>query len=161
MLFEVIRGGCGTPRSRSASLGGVTVVRTGEALDMDTRTASPTSIDEYIAASAPKAQPILTKIRQTIRAAAPDAEEVISYRMPAFRLHGILVYFAAFKHHIGLFPPVSGDAMLEKAIAPYAGPKGNLRFPLDQKMPYALIRRIVLLRVKQDCSRVAEGRRKR
>jgi uncharacterized protein YdhG (YjbR/CyaY superfamily) len=134
------------------------VVRTGEALDMDTRTASPRSIDEYIAASAPKAQPILRKIRQTIRTAAPDAEEVISYRMPAFRLHGILVYFAAFKNHIGLFPPVSGDAMLEKAIAPYAGPKGNLRFPLGQKMPYALIKRIVLLRVKQDRSRVAEGR---
>lgn len=134
------------------------MVRTGEALDMDTRTASPRSIDEYIAASAPKAQPILRKIRQTIRTAAPDAEEVISYRMPAFRLHGILVYFAAFKNHIGLFPPVSGDAMLEKAIAPYAGPKGNLRFPLGQKMPYALIKRIVLLRVKQDRSRVAEGR---
>jgi uncharacterized protein YdhG (YjbR/CyaY superfamily) len=123
---------------------------------MDTRKAPPTTIDEYIAASAPKAQPILRKIRRTISAAAPDAEEVISYRMPAFRLHGILVYFAAFKHHIGVFPPVSGDAMLERAIAPYAGPKGNLRFPLDQEMPYALIKRIVLLRVKQDRSRVAE-----
>ena len=128
---------------------------------MDTRKAPPTTIDEYIAASAPKAQPILRKIRRTISAAAPDAEEVISYRMPAFRLHGILVYFAAFKHHIGVFPPVSGDAMLEKAIAPYAGPKGNLRFPLDQPIPYALIKRIVLLRVKQDRARVAEARRRR
>ena len=128
---------------------------------MDTGTASPTSMDEYIAASAPQVQPILRKIRRTIRAAAPDAEEVISYRMPAFRLRGILVYFAAFKHHIGLFPPVSGDAKLEKAIAPYAGPKGNLRFSLDQQMPYALIKRIVLLRVKQDRSRVAEARRRR
>jgi len=128
---------------------------------MDTRKAPPTTIDEYIAASAPKAQPILRKIRRTISAAAPDAEEVISYRMPAFRLHGILVYFAAFKHHIGVFPPVSGDAMLEKAIAPYAGPKGNLRFPLDQEMPYALIKRIVLLRVKQDRARVAERRGRR
>ena len=137
------------------------MIRTSKALDMDTRTAVPTSIDEYIAASAPKAQPILRKIRRTISAAAPDAEEVISYRMPAFRLHGILVYFAAFKHHIGLFPPVSGDAKLEKAIAPYAGPKGNLRFSLDQQMPYALIKRIVLLRVKQDRSRVAEARRRR
>jgi uncharacterized protein YdhG (YjbR/CyaY superfamily) len=104
-------------------------MRTTEAVDMDTRTASPTSIDEYIADSGPKVQPILRKIRQTVRAAAPDAHEVISYRMPAFRLHGILVYFAAFKHHIGLFPPVSGDAKLEKAIAPYAGPKGNLKQP--------------------------------
>jgi uncharacterized protein YdhG (YjbR/CyaY superfamily) len=137
------------------------VTRTSEALDMDTRTAAPTSIDEYIAASAPKVQPVLRKIRRTISAAAPDAEEVISYRMPAFRLHGILVYFAAFKQHIGLFPPVSGDAMLEKAIAPYAGPKGNLKFPLDQPIPYALIKRIVLLRVKQDRARVAEARRRR
>jgi len=128
---------------------------------MDTRTAAPTSIDGYIAASAPKIQPVLRKIRRTIGAAAPDADEVISYRMPAFRLHGILVYFAAFKHHIGLFPPVSGDAMLEKAIAPYAGPKGNLKFPLDQPIPYALIKRIVLLRVKQDRARVAEARRRR
>ena len=127
---------------------------------MDTRATPPTSIDEYIAACAPKAQPILTKIRRTIRAAAPDAEEVISYRMPAFRLHGILIYFAAFKHHIGLFPPVSGDAKLEKAIASYAGPKGNLRFPLDEEVPYALITRIVLLRVRQDRSRVAEKRRR-
>jgi uncharacterized protein YdhG (YjbR/CyaY superfamily) len=127
---------------------------------MDTRTASPTSIDEYIAASAPKVQQVLRKIRRTIGAAAPDAEEVISYRMPAFRQHGILVYFAAFKHHIGLFPPVSGDAMLEKAIAPYAGPKGNLKFPLDQPIPYALIKRIVLLRVRQDRARVAGARRR-
>jgi uncharacterized protein YdhG (YjbR/CyaY superfamily) len=125
---------------------------------MDTRNAPPASIDEYIAASAPEAQPILGKIRQTIRAAVPDAEEVISYRMPAFRLHGILVYFAAFKHHIGLFPPVSGDAGLEKATAPYAGPKGNLKFPLDRPIPYALIKRIVLLRVRQDRSRVAKRR---
>jgi uncharacterized protein YdhG (YjbR/CyaY superfamily) len=128
---------------------------------MDTRNAPPTTIDEYIAAAAPEAQAILRRIRRTISAAAPDAEEVISYRMPAFRLHGILVYFAAFKHHIGVFPPVSGDAALEKAIAPYAGPKGNLRFPLDQEMPYGLIKRIVLLRVKQDRSRVAERRRRR
>lgn len=127
---------------------------------MDTRTASPTSIDEYIAASAPNVRPILRKIRQTVSASAPDAQEVISYRMPAFRLHGILVYFAAFKHHIGLFPPVSGDAKLEKAIAPYKGPKGNLKFPLDQPIPYALIKRIVLLRVKQDRSRSAERGRK-
>ena len=98
-------------------------------------------------------RPILREIRRTIRTAAPGAEEVISYRMPAFRLHGILVYFAAFKNHIGLFPPVSGDARLEKAIEPYAGPKGNLRFHLDRPIPYALIERIVRARVKQDLAR--------
>ena len=76
--------------------------------------------------------------------------------MPAFRLHGILVYFAAFNAHIGVYPPVSGDTSLEKALSPYAGPKGNLKFPLDQPIPYALIKRIVLLRVKQDLVRAAK-----
>lgn len=117
---------------------------------MAMRTTAPTSIDEYIAAAPAEVQAILEKIRMTISAAAPGAQEVISYRMPAFRLHGILVFFAAFKAHIGFYPPVSGDASLEKAIAPYAGPKGNLKFPLDQPIPYALITRLVRLRVKQD-----------
>jgi uncharacterized protein YdhG (YjbR/CyaY superfamily) len=108
------------------------------------------NIDEYIAAAPAEVRPILTRIRKTIRAAAPGATEVISYRIPAFKLRGILVYFAAFKSHIGLYPPVSGDASLMKALSPYAGPKGNLKFPLDQPIPYDLIKRIVLLRVKQD-----------
>jgi hypothetical protein len=86
------------------------------------RTMAPKDIDEYIAASPSEVQLILKKIRMTISAAAPGAQEVISYRMPAFRLHGIVVYFAAFKAHIGLYPPVSGDASLEKALSPYAGP---------------------------------------
>jgi uncharacterized protein YdhG (YjbR/CyaY superfamily) len=106
------------------------------------------TIDEYIATLPPDVQTVLKKIRRTIRKAAPGAEEIISYRMPAFRQNGILVYFAAFKNHIGLFPPVRGDAKLMKAIAPYAGPKGNLKFPLDQPIPYGLIARIVKSRVK-------------
>jgi len=113
----------------------------------------PKTINEYIAAAPAEVRPILEKIRQTIAAAAPEAEEVISYRIPAFRGKGILVYFAAFKRHIGLYPPVSGDAKLEKDIARYAGPKGNLQFPLDEPIPYALIKRIVRLRVKQDAAR--------
>jgi uncharacterized protein YdhG (YjbR/CyaY superfamily) len=125
------------------------------------RTGAARTIDEYIAASAPEAQAILTQIRKTVRAAAPEAEELISYRMPAFRLRGILVYFAAFKAHIGFFPPVSGDASLEKALSPYAGPKGNLKFPLDQPIPYDLIKRIVLLRVKQDHARAEAKKEKR
>lgn len=107
-------------------------------------------IDAYIAQFSPDVQAILQKIRTIARNAAPEAEEIISYRMPAFRLNGILIYFAAFKKHIGMFPPVSGDRAIEKAIAPYAGPKGNLQFPLDQPIPYKLIERIVKLRVKQD-----------
>jgi uncharacterized protein YdhG (YjbR/CyaY superfamily) len=119
--------------------------------------ATPKSIDEYIASFAPEVQAILGRIRLTIRNAAPDARETISYKMPAFTLNGILVYFAAFKKHIGLFPPVSGDARLEKAISPYAGEKGNLRFPLDQPIPYGLIERIVKLRVKQNLSKAARS----
>ena len=125
------------------------------------RAAAPASIDEYIAASPPEVRLILTRIRRTIGATAPGAQELISYRMPAFRLHGILVYFAAFKAHIGLYPPVSGDASLKKALAPYAGPKGNLRFPLDRPIPYDLIKRIVRLRVTQDRARAAVKGKKR
>lgn len=127
---------------------------------MDARKSPPANIDAYIAAARVEVQPILKKIRRTIAAAAPEAKEIVSYRMPAFRQHGILLYVGVFKHHIGLFPPVTGDAKLAKALAPYAGPKGNLRFPVDQPIPYALITRIVRLRVKQDRARAA-ARRKR
>jgi uncharacterized protein YdhG (YjbR/CyaY superfamily) len=123
---------------------------------MATGRAKPENIDEYIAAFSPEVQAILERIRQTIKDAAPDAQETISYSMPAFALHGIVIYFAAFKKHIGLYPPVTGDARLEKAIAPYAGEKGNLRFPLDQPIPYGLIERIVKFRVKQNVAKAAE-----
>lgn len=106
-------------------------------------------ITAYIDSQSPEVAAILTKIRATVRKAAPKAEEVISYKMPAFKLNGrILIYYAGFKRHIGLFPPVQGDADLMQAVAPYAGPKGNLQFPLDQKIPYPLITRIVKARVK-------------
>ena len=81
--------------------------------------------------------------------------------MPAFKRHGILVYFAGWKNHIGLYPPVSGDKALEKAVARYAGPKGNLQFPLDEPVPYDLIERIVKLRVKQDNEKAEARRQKR
>lgn len=109
----------------------------------------PANIDEYIASFPPDVQTILQRIRLTIRQAAPDAQECISYNMPAFKLQGTLVYFAAFKKHIGFYPPVRGDAKLAKAISPYAGEKGSLRFPLDRPVPYPLIARIVKLRAKQ------------
>jgi uncharacterized protein YdhG (YjbR/CyaY superfamily) len=115
----------------------------------------PTSIDEYIAAFPPRTRAILERVRRTIAVAAPEAREVISYRMPAFAQHGILIYFAAFTAHIGLYPPVSGDAALERALTRYAGPKGNLKFPLDQPIPYSLIRRIARLRLKQNMAKAA------
>jgi uncharacterized protein YdhG (YjbR/CyaY superfamily) len=122
-------------------------------------TAPPKNIDEYIAAFTPEVQTILTEIRSTVRAAAPDAQEKISYQMPSFSLHGVLIYFAAFKKHIGLYPPVRGDAKLEKAVAPYAGEKGNLKFPLDQPIPFGLIETIVKFRVKQNLAKKAVKRK--
>ncbi|MBK7951917.1 MAG: DUF1801 domain-containing protein [Deltaproteobacteria bacterium] len=116
----------------------------------ETKPTPPTAIDAYIADFEPHVQTILGKVRDAIRRAAPDAAEVISYRMPAFKRSGVLVYFAAFKNHIGLYPPVKSDAALMKAIAPYAGPKGNLQFPLDRPIPYALITKIAKARRAQD-----------
>src|SRR5262245_7873670 len=107
----------------------------------------PNDINSYIAEFPADVQAILEKVRLTIRKAAPVAKETISYQMPAFRQHGMLVYFAAWKNHIGLYPPFSGDKALEKALVRYAGPKGNLQFPLDEPIPYNLIERIVKARV--------------
>lgn len=115
-----------------------------------TDTKKPKDIDSYIAQFPKNVQAKLKSIRKTIRSAAPEASEVISYQMPAFKGHGILIYFAAWKEHIGLYPPIAGDPAIEKAAAKYAGPKGNLQFPLDEPIPHSLIDRIVGLRVKQD-----------
>ena len=122
--------------------------------------ATPTSIDEYIALFSPEVQAVLERIRSTIKSAAPEAQETISYQIPAFTLNGALVYFAAFKNHIGFYPPVKGDARLQKAISPYAGEKGNLRFPLDHPIPYDLIERIVKHRVRQNLAKVKSKKRK-
>jgi uncharacterized protein YdhG (YjbR/CyaY superfamily) len=113
------------------------------------RRKAPKSIDEYISRCEPEARLILRHIRATLAKAVPDATETISYGIPAFRLRRIVVYFAAFRHHIGLYPPVKGNAALERAIAPYAGEKGNLQFPIDRKIPYGLIARIARFRAKQ------------
>lgn len=106
----------------------------------------PKDIDGYISQCPANVKAILQNVRRTIKQAAPHANETISYQMPAFKQHGILVYFAAWQKHIGLYPPISGDKALEKAVARYAGPKGNLQFPLDEPIPYDLIERIVKLR---------------
>ena len=114
---------------------------------------TPTSIDDYIGGFSPDVQAILRQIRVTVRNAAPDAVEGINYAIPCFKLEGVLVYFAAFKQHIGFYPPIRGDSKLEKAVSKYAGEKGNLRFPLDEPIPYALIERIVKLRVRQNLAK--------
>ncbi|MEQ1515831.1 MAG: DUF1801 domain-containing protein [Usitatibacteraceae bacterium] len=127
---------------------------------MATHRNTPASVDDYIAAVPPEVQEILEKIRETIRNNAPDAAEKISYQSPAFALNGVLVYYAAFKKHIGFYPPVRDDAALVKAVSRYAGEKGNLRFPLDEPIPYKLIARIVKHRLKRNLATVVKKRTK-
>jgi uncharacterized protein YdhG (YjbR/CyaY superfamily) len=119
---------------------------------MDAKPAAAASIDDYIAAQASAVQPILQRIRAIVREEAPAAQETISYRIPAFLQGGALFYFAAFKKHIGIYPPVRGDAALLEALAPYHGPKGNLSFPLADAMPYELIRRVARQRVRENAA---------
>jgi len=118
-------------------------------------------IDGYISQFPADVQAVLEKVRATIRRAAPDAKEIISYQMPAFKQYGILVYFAAWKKHIGLYPPITGNKTLEEAVARYAGPKGDLQFSLDEPMPIDLIERIVKLRVKEDNEKAAKRKTSR
>src|SRR4051794_21137232 len=120
-----------------------------------TATNKPTTIDEYIAPFPPEVRAILQHVRAAVNAAAPGATEVISYRMPALKQNGVLVFFAAFKNHIGFYPPIKGDVGLERQAARYAGEKGTLRFPLDEPIPYDLIRALTALRAKQDAAGAA------
>ena len=112
----------------------------------------PQTIDQYIANYTPDVQEILQKIRVLIKEVMPEAQEKISYQMPCFALNGNIIYFAAFKKHIGIFPPVEGDPDLNEKLLPYRGPKGNLKFPLDVPMPFALIEEVAkaLLKAHQD-----------
>ncbi|HST63197.1 MAG TPA: DUF1801 domain-containing protein, partial [Longimicrobium sp.] len=95
-----------------------------------TAKAVPATVDEYIAGFPDEVRAVLQEIRATVRGAAPQADEAIKYGMPAYLLHGSLVYFSAFKKHIGFFCTTTGNGALADELAPYAGPKGNLQFPL-------------------------------
>ena len=120
-----------------------------------------TTIDEYIALFPEEIQKKLEEIRTTIRAAAPEAIEKISYQMPAFYLKGNLVYFAAFKNHISFFPTSSGIQAFKQELAVYSGAKGTVRFPLDQPLPLELISRIVKYRVAENLQKEQEKSKKR
>ena len=125
---------------------------------MSTNQTAPKTIDEYIAGFPPDVQKILQKIRMTIRKAAPDAEEKISYQIPTFTLNGNLVHFAAFKNHIGFYPVPTGIEKFKKELSVYKQGRGSVQFPLDQPIPYDLIRRIVKFRVKENLAR-AKGKK--
>ena len=119
------------------------------------------NIDEYIAGFPQEVRGILKKIRATIRAAAPDAEEAIKYRMPTFILEGNLVHFAAFKKHIGFYPTPTGIEKFKDELSVYEGAKGSVRFPLEEPVPFGLISKIVKLRVKENLEKAeARGKKK-
>ena len=110
----------------------------------------PQTIDEYIARFPKEIQELLETIRITIREAAPDAEETISYQMPTFKLKGNLVHFAAYKNHIGFYPTPSGIEKFRDELSAYKGAKGSVQFPIDQPLPLELISKIVKFRAAEN-----------
>ena len=112
-------------------------------------------MDEYIASFPVEIRSILKEMRATIQRAAPDAKEVISYQMPAYMFHGALVYFAAFKHHIGFYASPRGHHEFAKELAVYKQGKGSVQFPIDKPLPLDLIERIINFRVNQNLERAA------
>jgi uncharacterized protein YdhG (YjbR/CyaY superfamily) len=122
---------------------------------------SPQTIDEYIAAYPPDVQAILQQVRATIREAAPGAQEAIKYQLPTFVLHGNLVHFGAFQKHIGFYPAPRGLEEFKQELSAYKGSKGAVQFPLDQPIPYELIRRITEFRVQENLAKAAaKGKKK-
>ena len=117
---------------------------------MEGKQGHPTTVDEYIARFPEDVQHILVKIRAVIKESAPEAVEKISYQMPAFYLNGGLVWFGAYKHHIGLYPRSSGMQALIEELSAYKGTKGAVHFPLDKPVPYELIGKIVKVRAAEN-----------
>lgn len=124
-------------------------------------TIKPENIDEYIAAFPAAVQQLLQKIRTTIREAAPEAEEKISYQIPTFAFAGRnLVHFAAYAHHIGFYPASSGIENFQAELKPYKQGRGTVQFPLDKDIPYDLITKIVKFRVNENLERKKDKKKK-
>ena len=115
-----------------------------------TKMKSAKNTDEYIAAFAEDKAVILEKFRTTIKKAAPSAEEVISYGIPAFKFHGLLVWFAGHSKHIGFYPRVSAIEAFKKELSAYKGAKGSVQFPFDKPVPFGLVTKIVKFRVREN-----------
>ena len=123
-------------------------------------TNAPKSIDEYIADFAKDIQQKLEQMRTTIQQAAPNATEAIKYAMPTFVLHGNLVHFAAFTHHIGFYATPTANEEFAADLAPYKMGKGSIQFPMDEPLPLELVRKIVLYRVRQNTEKAALKKKK-
>ena len=119
------------------------------------------TIDEYTQTFPKDIQKILEKVRQTIKEAAPDAEEAISYQIPTFKLSGNLVHFAAFKKHIGFYPAPTGSEAFKKELSVYKAGKGSVQFPIDKPMPLSLIKKIVKYRVKENLEKENSKKKKK
>jgi uncharacterized protein YdhG (YjbR/CyaY superfamily) len=117
---------------------------------ISTKKAAAKNVDEYVQSFPAEVRPILEKVRQTIKAAAPKASEVISYQIPAYRLNGMLVYFGAWKNHIGFYPTGRGIETFKKELSVYEGAKGTVKFPLNKPIPFDMISKIVKYRVKEN-----------
>ncbi len=118
------------------------------------------NVDEYVSGFPAETQGLLEQLRSVIIHAAPQAEEVISYAMPAYRLGGMLVYFAGYAKHIGFYPGAGGIAAFKKELSVYKGAKGSVQFPLDQPLPIELIARIVRFRVDENLERAINKKTK-
>ena len=116
-------------------------------------TKTPKNIDDYVDRFPKEVQGLLRKMRLTIKKAAPQAKETISYGIPAFSLNGLLVWFAAFKTHIGFYPRASAIAAFKKELSAYKGAKGSVQFPFDEPLPLALVSRVVKFRVKENLNK--------
>jgi uncharacterized protein YdhG (YjbR/CyaY superfamily) len=129
---------------------------------VDEKKANLATVDEYIAQYPEDVQQILVKIREVIKESAPEAVERISYQMPGYDLYGYLVYFAVNKHHIGFYPRTSAMEAFIPELTNYKGTKGSVHFPLDQPIPFDVIRKIVAVRVKENLEKAeAKGKRKK
>ena len=112
-------------------------------------------VDDYIAGFPAPTQKMLHSLRNAIRKAAPGAEETISYQMPAYKFHGMLVYFAGYKNHIGFYPTSTGIKKFAKELTAYKGSKGTVQFPLDKPLPLKLISAITKYRLKENLEKEA------
>ena len=117
-------------------------------------------VDQYIAVQPVAIQERLEKLRQTIKAAAPDAQEVISYNMPAYKLNGMLLYFAAHTNHIGLYPMAAGIEAFKDELTKYETSKGTVQFPYDRSIPIGLVKKIVKFRAQQNIDKAAAKKKK-
>lgn len=123
------------------------------------KTKKSTEVDRYIAGFPTKTQEYLEQVREVVLETAPDAEEVISYQMPAYKYNGMLVYFAGYKNHIGFYPTASGIEHFQKDIAKYKNSKGAVQFPLDEPLPVKLIARMTAFRLKENKSKEKKSKK--